>query len=180
MLTRTQKEQEVAELRGKMERATSMIVADYRGLTVQQVNGLRGKLREAGDAYEYHVAKNTLLRRASEGGPMAELAPHFEGPTAVAFAYGDPVGLAKTLVNYAKDHEAFELKGGFLEGRPIDEQEIATLATLPSLDELRGKLVGLLQAPAQKIAMVLVAPGGQLARLVMARREQLAESGEGS
>lgn len=180
MLTRTQKEQTVAELREKMARATSVIVADYRGLTVEQVNGLRGKLRAAGDEYEYHVAKNTLLRRASEGGPLAELTPHFRGPTAVAFAYGDPIGLAKTLVDYAKDHETFELKGGFLEGRPIDTQEIATLATLPSLDALRGKLVGLLQAPAQKIAMVLAAPGAQLARLVTARRGQLAESGEGS
>ena len=175
MLTRAQKEQAVETLREKMGRATSAVVADYRGLTVDQVNGLRSKLRQAEDDYEYRVVKNTLLRRASDGGPMADLQTHFEGPTAIAFSYGDPVGLAKVLVDYAKEHEAFELKGGFLDGKPIDSEELATLATLPSLDELRGKLVGLLQAPAQKIAAVLAAPGTQLARVVDARRAQLEE-----
>lgn len=180
MLSRSQKEEVVAHLRDKMERATSVIVADYRGLTVDQVNGLRGRLRQAGEDYEYQVAKNTLLRRASEGGRVAELRPHFEGPTAVAFSYGDPAALAKVLVDFAKEHEAFELRAGFLDGKPIDTEEIATLATLPSLEELRGRLVGLIQAPAQKIAAVLAAPAGQLARLVEARRGKLAESGEGS
>lgn len=179
MLTRTQKEEAVVDLRQKFDRATSIFVADYRGVTVEQINSLRSKLRKAEGGYEYHVAKNSLLRRASDGTPVAELAPHFEGPTAVAVSFGDPIALAKTLVDYAKDVEAFELKGGFMDGKALDLGEISTLATLPSLDELRGKLVGLLQAPAQKVVGVLAAPGGQLARLVGARRAKLAEE-EGS
>jgi large subunit ribosomal protein L10 len=95
----------------------------------------------------------------------------------VAIAYGDPVRLAKILVDYAKQNEIFQIRGGMLDGRALDKADIATLATLPSLDELRGKLVGLLQAPAANLARILAAPGAQLARLVEARRKQLEESG---
>ena len=91
MLTRTQKEESVAELRDKFARAKSVIVADYRGLSVGQVDSLRSKLRAAGDGYEYRVAKNTLLRRATADSGLAALAPTFAGPTAVALAFGDPV-----------------------------------------------------------------------------------------
>ena len=175
MLTRNQKEGQVNDLKDKFQRATSVIVADYRGIDVQSVNDLRSKLRE-GD-YEYRVAKNTLLKRAVEGSDAAALVEHLSGPTAVAFSYEEPVGLAKVLVAYAKENEAFELKGGVLEGRAVDSGEIATLATLPSLQELRAKLVGLLQAPAQKVLGVVQAPAGQLARVVEARRGQLEEGG---
>lgn len=181
MLTRTQKEEQVAELRDKLGRATSVIVADYRGVRVQEINALRSRLREQadgeGDAYEYRVTKNTLLRRAVEGSDAAALADHFEGPTAVAMAFGDPIALAKVLVDFSKQHEVFEIKGGLLDGRAVGSGEIATLATLPSLEELRAKLAGLIQAPAQKLAMLVSAPGGQLARLVEARRAKLEESG---
>lgn len=179
MLSQAQKREAVAELREKFGRARSVFVADYRGLDVLAVDNLRSRLRADGNGdFEYRVVKNTLLRRAVEGSEAASLTPHFDGPTAVALSYGDPVRLAKTLVDYAKDHEAFELRAGWLEGRTIDTGEIATLATLPSLDELRAKLVGLVQAPAQKIAAVLIAPGAQLARLVEARRAKLEETGE--
>ncbi|MCG8590936.1 MAG: 50S ribosomal protein L10 [Proteobacteria bacterium] len=179
MLTRAQKQEQVEELRDRFARATSVFVADYRGLSVPEVNALRKKLRSDGDQYEYQVRKNSLLKRASTeaGNGLDALGPHFQGPTAVAFSYGDPVGLAKILVDYAKDHEQFELKGGFLDGKPLDEAEIATLATLPTLDELRGKLVGLLQAPASKLARLLNEPASQIARLAGARREQLEEGG---
>lgn len=180
MLTRSQKEESVAELREKFGRAKSVIVADYRGLSVVQVDSLRGKLREAGDGFEYRVAKNTLLRRATADTGLAPLAECFAGPTAVALSFGDPVRLAKVLVDYAKEHEKFELKAGYMDGRTLTPADIATIATLPSLDALRGKLVGLLQAPAQKLVSVLVAPGAQLARLVEARRGKLAESESGA
>jgi len=176
MLTYAKKQAAVAELKEKFDRANSVIAVDYRGLDVPAINELRGKLREGGD-YEYTVAKNTILRRAADGGDIAALAEHFSGPTAIAVSYGDPVGMAKALVDFAKDNEALELKGGVLDGRTIDTGEIATLATLPSLDGLRGKIVGLLNAPATKIAMVLKAPAGQLARLADARRGQLEEGG---
>ena len=107
------------------------------------------------------------------------ISEHFQGPTAVAVSYGDPVAMAKALVDFANDHEELELKGGVLDGKVVELGEIATLATLPSLDALRGKIVGLLQAPAQMVARVLQAPAGQLARLAEARRSQL-EEGDGA
>lgn len=178
MLTRTQKEQQVADMKAKFERATSVIVADYRGLSVPAVNELRSKLRAEEDEYEYRVTKNSILRRAAEGLAIEALAPQFEGPTAVALAYGDPVRLAKILVDYAKENEVFELKAGLVDGQAVELAELQTLATLPSLDELRGQLVGLVMAPASKLARLLMAPPGQLARVVEARRAALEESGD--
>jgi len=179
MLTRTQKEEQVADLRDRFGRATSVFVADYRGLTVDGVNELRTKLRsgEAGGEVDYHVKKNAVLRRAAVDSPVDVLQDTFNGPTAVAISYGDPAALAKVLVDYSKKNEVFELKGALLDGRALDQGEIATLATLPSLDELRGKLVGLLQAPAGKLARLLKEPGGQVTRLIEARRQELESSG---
>lgn len=170
MLTRASKEEKVAELKEKFSRATCVYVADYRGLDVESVNLLRRRVRDegAGD-YEYQVVKNRLLKRAAEGSPATGMNEFFEGPTGIALSYGDPAGLAKVLEDFAKDHAAFELKGGLLDGAPIGRGEIATLATLPSLDELRGKIVGLIQAPASKLARLLNEPGAQLARLALAR-----------
>ncbi len=176
MLTREQKRDAVAELGDKFGRATSVFVADYRGLSVEEVRELRGKLRsESEGEYEYRVAKNSLLSLASEGHDAEVLKDHFNGPTAIAISYGDPVGLAKMLVSYAKEHEVFEIKGGVLDGKALDQAEVAHLATLPNLLELRGKIVGILQAPAVKLARLLNEPGGQLARLVSARKDALEE-----
>ena len=175
MLTRAQKEEQVAEMRDKIGRATSIIVADYRGITVKGANELRSKVREG--EYEYQVVKNSVLKLACAGTDAEVLSEHFSGPTSVALSYGDPVGLAKVLVDYSKENDVFELKGGFLDGKAIDTGEIATLATLPSLDELRGKLVGLLQAPAGKLARLLNEPAGQMARLVAARKDALGNEG---
>ena len=177
MLTRAQKTEAVADLKAKFSRANSVIIAEYRGLDVATLDKLRAKLRADGPGnYEYHVVKNSLLRIASEGSDVSVLKPHFQGPTAVAISYGDPVKLAKTLVDYAKEHDKFALRGGMLAGKAIDTKEIATLATLPSLDALRAQLIGLLQAPARKILGVLQAPGGQIARLASARSKQLEET----
>ena len=159
MLSRVKKEEQIAELKEKFGRATSVYVADYRGVGVESVNTLRRRVRQegAGD-YEYRVTKNRVLKLAAEGSDVANIASHFEGPTAIAISYGNPAGLAKILHEFSKDHEAFELKGGLLDGAPIGTSEIATLATLPSLDELRGKILGLLQAPASKLARLLNEP----------------------
>lgn len=170
MLTRAQKEDQVTELKGKFGRATCIYVADYRGLDVEAVNQLRSRVRREGEGqFEYQVTKNTVLRRAAEGSDVAGIVEHFQGPTAVALSYGDPAGLAKILDEFAKSNEAFELKGGVLDGETIDPGQIAKLATLPTLDELRGKLVGLLQAPASKLARLLNEPAAQIARVVQAK-----------
>jgi large subunit ribosomal protein L10 len=173
VLTRAQKEQQVAELRERFGRATCVYVADYRGIDVKSVNQLRGRIhKEGGGDYEYRVTKNSVLRRAAAGSDVEHLTDVFEGPTAVAISYGDAVGLAKILVEFAKEYEVFELKAGVLDGRAIEPDEIRMLATLPSLDELRSGLVGLIQAPAAKLVRLVSEPGVQLARVVAARGRQ--------
>jgi len=170
VLTRVQKESQVAELKEKFGRATCMYVADYRGIGVEAVNQLRSRIHSEGQGeYEYRVVKNTVLRLACVDTPAEEVARYFQGPSALALSYGDPVGLAKILVDFAKDHESFELRGGLLEGNPVEQTEIATLATLPSLDVLRAQLVGLIQAPATKLVRLVSEPGGQIARVLAAR-----------
>ncbi len=177
MLTRTQKEEQVAELNEKFSRAKSVYVADYRGLNVAAADNLRQRIRKGGAGdFEYRVAKNSVLRRASADLDVAGLANHFEGPTAIAISFSDPVGLAKILSDFAKDHEVFELKGGVVDGEVIDTAQIAALAKLPSMDALRGMINGLLQAPATKLVRLIAEPGAQLARLVEARRAQQEES----
>lgn len=176
MLTRQQKEEQVADLKDKFERATSVFVADYKGLGVAQLESLRGGLRKVdASESEFRVAKNTILRLASNGGPAEGLQEHFSGTTSIAISFGDPVALAKTLVDYAKENEKFEIRSAIVDGEVLDEAGIKHLSTLPSLDELRGKIVGLLQAPAGKLARLLSEPGGQLARIMSAKG---AEGGE--
>jgi large subunit ribosomal protein L10 len=173
LLTRAQKHEKVAEIHEKLGRATSVYLADYRGVTVEAVNRLRSRIRrEGGGAYEYEVVKNTLLERAAKDTEAAVLTDHFEGPTVVAMSFGDPVGLAKILVDFSKDVEVFKLKAGVLAGRKLGTGEIGELATLPPLDEIRAKLVGLLQAPATKLARLVSEPGSQLARALAARGRQ--------
>jgi large subunit ribosomal protein L10 len=170
LLTRAHKQEKIAELHERLGRATCVYLADYRGVTVESVNRLRGRIRREGrGAWEYRVVKNTLLRRAAAETPAVALAEHLEGPTAVALSYGDPVGLAKILVDFAREVPAFELKAGVLAGRQLATSEIGALATLPPLEELRGRLLGLLQAPAAKLARLLGEPGAQLARALAAR-----------
>jgi large subunit ribosomal protein L10 len=177
VLTRSQKEEQVAELKEKFGRASCVYVADYRGLDVEAANELRGKLRSDGDGtYEYRVTKNSVLRLAAGDTAVEGIVEHFQGPTAIAIAYGDPVGLAKILADFAKGREVFNLKGGLLDGNVVGAAEIAQIATLPSLDELRGMLVGLLQAPATKLVRLLMEPGAQLARVLGARGGQEGEA----
>jgi large subunit ribosomal protein L10 len=177
VLTRAQKEEQVADLKEKFGRASCVYVADYRGLDVEGANELRTRLRtEGGGDFEYRVTKNSVLRLAAGDTPVADIAEHFQGPTAIAISYGDPVGLAKVLADFAKVHEVFSLKAGVLEGSAVDAAEIGKIATLPSLDQLRGKLIGLIQAPATKLVRLISEPGAQLARVLVARGGQEGET----
>jgi large subunit ribosomal protein L10 len=177
VLTRAQKEEQVADLKEKFGRASCVYVADFRGLDVDGANELRTRIRsEGGGDFEYRVTKNSVLRLAAGDTDVASIAEHFQGPTSVAISYGDPVALAKILADFAKGHEVFTLKAGVLEGSAVTAAEIAQIATLPSLDELRGTIVGLLQAPATKLVRLLSEPGGQLARLLAARAAQEGEA----
>jgi large subunit ribosomal protein L10 len=177
MLTRAQKEAQVAELRDKLARATGVYVADYRGLDVGAANALRRRIRREGRGeYEYRVTKNTILRLACADSRAAAIAGHFQGPTAVALSFADPVGLARILAEFAKEHEVFALKGAVVEGEALDAGGIARLATLPPLDVLRGRIVGLVQAPATQLVRLFAEPGAQIARVLAARGEQVAGS----
>ncbi|MFP6579628.1 MAG: 50S ribosomal protein L10 [Myxococcota bacterium] len=180
MLTRSQKEAQVEDLRERLGRATSVFVADYCGLTVQQAEELRASIyKDAENPSEYQVVKNSMLRLATNDSELDCLREHFSGPTALALAYGDPVSLAKTLVAFGKEYDAFEIKGAYLDGQSLDSAGVAQLATLPNLFELRGMLAGLVQAPALKLVRLLFEPAGQIARLLEARRGSLEEA-EGS
>lgn len=178
MLSRAQKESQVETLRERFGRASSVFLADYRGLTVKEAEELRIAIdADPDNPCEYRVVKNSVLRLATQETGLSALDEHFAGPTAVAMSYGDPAALAKTLVAFATDRDVFEIKGGFLDGQVLDSGEVAKLAMLPNLQELRGRLVGLLQAPATKLVRLLNEPGAQLARLVEARRGALEDPG---
>ena len=140
----------------KLTKAQSVVLVDFRGLTVQEATELRKKLREAG--VELKVTKNTLTRLAAEKADLKDLHAYLEGPTALAFGYEDPVSPAKILSDFAKDHKKLELKGGVLEGRVIDQAMVTALAELPTREVLLGQLVGLMQAPIRNLAYVLSAP----------------------
>ncbi len=174
MRTREQKTAEVESLRQKLAAANSVVLVDYRGISVPEANDLRGKLRKLGEGQtEYRVAKNTLLRLATAGTPAEGLSDFFVGPTAVALAFDEPSGLAKVLVDYSKENEEFEIKGGLVEGELVDLAQIRKLAELPSKDELRGMLAGTVQAPLRNLAGALNCLLGNLRNVLEQRQEQL-------
>jgi len=168
-MDRASKEEMVSDLQSAFDASTAMVVTHYSGLTVAELEDLRGQMREAGASFR--VTKNRLTRLALQGTKFEGLKDLFTGPTAVAVS-DDPVAAAKVVVNYAKKNDKLVVIGGAMGDQQLDVDGVKALATLPSLDELRGKLVGLLNAPATKIAGVLQAPAGQVARVLSARGQQ--------
>jgi large subunit ribosomal protein L10 len=164
-MDRTQKAEAVESLNGLFANAGAVVVAHYSGMTVAQMGDLRSRLRKAGASFK--VAKNRLAVRALEGTNAAGISDLFKGPTGIAYS-ADPVAAPKVLVAYAKENAKFKILGGVAVGSVLDPEGVKALAELPSLDQLRGKIIGLLQAPATKIAGVLQAPAGQLARVLSA------------
>ncbi|MCB2009532.1 MAG: 50S ribosomal protein L10 [Geminicoccaceae bacterium] len=146
-----------------------VVVTHYMGLSVPEVTGLRGQLREAGAAFR--VTKNTLARRAIKGTAFENLDAYFTGPTAIGFS-NDPVAAPKVLAEFAKKNEKLKIIGGGLDGSLLDETQVKALAELPSLDELRARILSLLNTPATRIAGILQAPGGQIARVLKAHADQ--------
>lgn len=168
-MDRTEKEKMIASLHRVFEDTTIVVVTRYSGMTVAEMGQLRSQMRQAGARFQ--VTKNRLARRALEGTRFTSLDGLFKGPTAIAFS-NDPVAAAKAAVTYAKTNEKLVVVGGALGAESLDAQAVKALAALPSLDELRGRIVGLLNAPATRVAMVLAAPAGQLARVLDARGRQ--------
>lgn len=166
---RTEKQAVVDKLHERFSRSRAAVLADYRGLTVEEVTGLRKKLRASG--VDLKVVKNTLARRAAQGTPAEGLAAHLRGPMAIALSYDDPVAPARLLAEFAKGQEKVKIMGGVVEGAFLDAAGIRRVAELPGLNALRGKIAGLLSAPAGRLVGVLAAPGGQIARVLKARAE---------
>jgi large subunit ribosomal protein L10 len=169
---RTQKQALVETLQSDFAGSTCIIVTHQSRMSVAEATELRRQMRAAGAGFK--VTKNRLAKRALEGTEFAGLAPLFTGPTAVAYSR-DPVAAAKAAVTFANRNDKLTIVGGGLSGQALDAAAVRALATLPSLDELRGKIIGLIQAPATKLAGLLQAPAGQLARVLAAH----ADKGEG-
>jgi large subunit ribosomal protein L10 len=150
MSVREEKVALVNEIAEKLQNSKSMIVTDYRGLTVAEVTELRKNLRDAG--IEFKVLKNTMTRRAADQVNLSEINEHLTGPSAIAFSYDDVVAPAKILNDFAKKHQALELKAGIVEGRVIGTEEVKALAELPSREGLLSMLLSVLQAPMRNLA----------------------------
>ncbi len=152
-LTKQDKEQLLAEYEGGLAQAPHAFLVGYQGISVPQVTDLRAKVRASGG--EYVVVKNTLALRAIDSTAMGALKEHFTGATAVVYSKTDPVAIAKTLTDFAKDAPALKFKAGLVEGRAVPADQIKEIAQLPSRDELIAKLLFLIQSPIQRFAQVL-------------------------
>ncbi|HEY3815500.1 MAG TPA: 50S ribosomal protein L10 [Caulobacteraceae bacterium] len=162
-MDRAQKADSIEALKGVFDQAGAVVVTHYLGLTVAEMTDLRGRL--AKDGAKLKVVKNRLAQKALNGDGNGGKHALFKGP--VAIAYGpDVTSAAKVVTQYAKDNDKFTVVGGFMGDAVLDQAGVKTLASLPTLDEIRATLLGLLNAPATKIAGVLQAPAGQLARVV--------------
>ena len=170
---RPEKRAIVEDVKDKLSRAKGVVLTEYRGLNVEQLSDLRRKLRAQG--VEYHVLKNTLVRRAVDEIGMEDLEPYLVGPTAIAFGYDDAVAPAKVLMEFTRGVKNFVIKAGVVEGKVFDASGVRSIATLPSREVLLAKVVGGFQAPISGLVFVL---NGPIQKLAMALA-QIAQQKEG-
>ncbi len=177
-MLKSDKERVVTELTDRLKNTSTLFVADYRGLSVTEIDDLRTKLIEHGARFS--VVKNTLTRRAAEAAGAEALLAMLEGPTAIAFieADGDLVAVAKALADSARTTKVLQIRGGLLDGAPIGEEQIKSLATLPPTDVLRGQVLGAITAPLMTVVGLISAPVRDLIGLIDARIAQLEEHGD--
>jgi large subunit ribosomal protein L10 len=177
-MLRSEKERVVAELSKRLRDTDTLMVADYRGLTMPEIDELRSRLLEAGARFT--VVKNTLTRRAAEEAGTTEVLDLIDGPTAIAFleADGDPVAAAKVLNEAARANDVLVIRGGLLEGTVVGDAEIKRLATLPAAEVLRAQLAGAVVAPLTTVVGLFTAPLRDLVGIIDARIRQLEEQGE--
>ncbi len=161
-MNRTQKKEWIESTGASVKDASIVLVAHYKGLNVAEMTDLRVKVRAAGAGFK--VTKNLLAKRAIAETPYEKITELFKGPTAIAYS-SDPVAAAKVLHEFSKKNNKLVLVGGAFGETILDQKSIAQLAVMPSLDELRAKIIAMLQTPATRIAGVLQAPAGQLARV---------------
>ncbi len=165
-MDRMQKEALVADMRSKLESSSLVVVARQSGLTVDEVTGLRRNMRAANA--EFKVLKNTLAQITVKGTKLEGLTEMLVGPTVLAYSV-DSIAAAKTLVEFANKNDKIEVVGACLDGKVLKKVEVNALATLPSLDELRGKLIAIINTPATRLATLLQEPAAQIARVISAK-----------
>jgi len=163
---RAGKEELVSHYNGIFENAGVIVVTHYSGLSVPEMDDLRNQMSEVGGTVK--VTKNRLVKLALAGTSNESVSEYFTGPTAIAFS-DDPVSAPKIAAKFAKENDNLKIVGGIMDGTVLNADEVKNLASLPSLDELRGQLVGLVNSPDTKVAGVLQAPAGQLARVMGAK-----------
>ncbi len=170
-MNRESKETMVADLSEKLERAKGALVANYTGLDVAADTEIRRAFREAG--VEYRVVKNTLMKRALDGRAIEAIGAAFTGPTAVAFKFDEEVGkLGKVAKELVKKFEKFEVKAGFIESDVLEGDVVEKMASMPTMDEARAQLLGVLNAPASKLLAVINAPASNLAGVIQAKQKK--------
>jgi large subunit ribosomal protein L10 len=170
-MNRTEKQALIDNLHEELGSSPHAILVDFRGLTVPAITAFRRKVRQAGS--RYRVVKNSLALRAIKDTPLEKLESKFENATGVAYGGADPVALAKVLVDFAKEHPSLVVKAGVVSGtQMLDAEGVKALSTMPSLPQLRARLLGVLSAPASQLVRLLNTPAGQLARVLKAHQEK--------
>lgn len=169
-ITKEQKKELVSNYRDWLKQSQAVILTEYVGLTMNDMDNLRSKIREVGG--EFHVVKNTLVKLAFEEEGLSVPEGYFENTTAIGFAFADPPALAKTMMDYGKKAEHLKIKGGFLEKTALNSADIKALAELPPLPVMQAKLLGTLLAPASRLVRTLIEPARQVAAVFRAYADQ--------
>ena len=169
MMNKDKRKSYIEEMKSFFKKTNSIFVTHYQGLSVKQIDELRKEMRKHGILFK--ITKNRITKLALEGSKFKKLENLFTGPTAVAFSE-DAITSAKILTKFAKSNSNLKIIGGIMEDEPLSEEDVKQIATLPTLDEARGKIVGILATPAQKIISILLAPGSKIAILAHAKSKK--------
>jgi large subunit ribosomal protein L10 len=172
-LNRKEKEQVISDLGERVKGFQAAVLTNYRGLNVEQINHLRQRLRE--EKISYHVVKNTLMKLASKGTDLEKLNNYFEGPTAMAISYGDPILLAKILSEFIKTQPSLEIKIGLIQGKVASPEEVKALATMPSRETLLAQLLATIQTPASQLLGAILIAFQEFLSVLEARMNQLGQ-----
>ena len=169
MISKEKKKNYITEMKGFFSKTSSVFVTHYQGLSVKQIDELRSEMRKHGILFK--ITKNRITKLALEGTKFKKLENLFSGPTAIALSE-DAIKSAKILTEFAKKNSNLKIVGGIMEEEPLSVEEVAKIATLPTLEEARSKIVGILSSPAQKIVSILLAPGSKIAILALAKSKK--------
>ena len=165
-MDKVKKQKYIENMSSQFDKSEAVIVTHYQGLTMQQLDDLRDRMREHG--IQFKITKNRITKIALKDTPKKDLEKYFIGPTAAAIS-SDPISTAKILTKFSKSNDKLKIVAGFMDGKVLDQKEVAIIATLPSLEEARAKIVGILASPAQKLVSILLAPGSKIANLARAK-----------